>query len=252
MALEMLKLDHPFHAPPWSVTWRMALDEESDVLAQVAAMQPLVRSGGRLVRHESRDSKIATEMLLIAFGELVATPDSRIGFRSLQVGPVLTPHPEEVEWFPEFPLPRWLPDPSIPVTAALLRLVSPERIVSQAVAEMRASEYWRQVAVGLGAEPMSERQLRAYRRLHTSRPPGVRPSEREIELIARRYIQLVAHQGVRRPLPIMADELGLSRAQVRDRVHRARDLGYLEPARPGRVSAEPGPKMVVPDRKSSP
>ena len=53
---------------------------------------------------------------------------------------------------------------------------------------------------------MSERQLQAYRKLAQTRVPGSRPSEREIELIARRYIQLVS-QGIRHPLPQMTDEL---------------------------------------------
>ena len=87
---------------------------------------------------------------------------------------------------------------------------------------------------------MDERQQRASERLRSTRPPGTRPSTREIELIARRYVQLV-EQGVRQPLRTMAGELGLTREQVRDRLHRARDLGYLMPAKQGRVSAERGP-----------
>jgi hypothetical protein len=91
---------------------------------------------------------------------------------------------------------------------------------------------------------MDDRELAAYKRLRRTRVPNARPSEREIKFIARRYIHLVNHDNIRHPLPKMAEELGLSREQVRDRIHRARSLGYLQPAKPGRVSAEPGPRLL--------
>ncbi len=185
-------------------------------------------------------------MLCIAYGPLVQAPDGRLGFASLQVGPILTPRPAPpVERFPDVPFRNWLPDPSIPVTAGLLRLFRPEWIVTEAVAQLRQEARWRSDAERAGrAGPMSDRQVRAYRQLRSGRPASARPTEREIELIARRYVQLVAEEGERRPLPRMAEELGLSREQVRDRVHRARVLKYLQPTRQGRVSAEPGPRLL--------
>jgi hypothetical protein len=146
------------------------------------------------------------------------------------------------------PAESWLPEPAVPVTAGLFRLFSLESIVAQAIAQLRAGEHRQKVAERLGkARAMGNRELDAYRRLRRARTPSARPSEREIELIARRYIQLVG-RGIRHPLPQIADELGLSREQVRDRIHRARQpaLGYLQPAKPGRVSAEPGPRLKGP------
>ena len=70
-------------------------------------------------------------------------------------------------------------------------------------------------------------------------------TEQEIAAIARQYIALVSG-GLRRPLPQIAADFGLTREQARDRVHRARVLGYLEKSTPGKVSAQPGPKLLKP------
>jgi hypothetical protein len=182
--------------------------------------------------------------ICIGYGPLVETSDSRVGMGSFQVGPVLSPHPATTA-FEGVPAESWLPEPAVPVTAGLFRLFSLESIVAQAIAQLRAGEHSWKVAERLGkARAMGNRELDAYKRLQRARTPGARPSERDIELIARRYIQLVG-RGIRHPLPQIAAELGLSREQVRDRIHRARDpkLGYLQPAKPGRVSAEPGPRL---------
>ena len=64
-------------------------------------------------------------------------------------------------------------------------------------------------------------------------------------MIASRYVTLVS-LGSRRPLPRLAEEFGLTREQARDRIHRARELGHLMPTKPGRVNAEPGPKLLRP------
>jgi len=249
-ALALLGLDQPTGGePPAEV--RARLSDEGDVVAEVAASLQLARRRGRLVRFEQRspggrDQPVA-QMLCVLFGPLVQTPDLRLGFGSLEVGPIVSPHAIDVPLLEGIPMYEWRPDPVIPVTAGLFRLFSLERIVAAAVSQLRSSEYWHQVAEKLGkAEPMSDRQQAAYARLRRSRVPGARPTEREIELIARRYLQLVG-RGMRHPLRQIADEIGLSREQVRDRLHRARSpkLGYLEPARPGRVSAEPGPRLLV-------
>jgi hypothetical protein len=254
-ALEMLGLHVPVFGDPLSkVVAGLVVVPDGPVLAQVVARVALTRDRGRLVRHEPvrRGAATRVTMLCVAFGPLIETPDSRIGFGSLEVGPLLTPRPAEPNAVAlpdeELPWQRWLPDPSIPVTAGLLRLISPEKMVAEAVPQLRAAEHWHRVAESRGrAEPMTEAHLRAYRRLRRGRTPGARPSDREIALITRRYLQLV-ERGVRHPLRQMADELGLTRTQVRDRIHRARVLGYLMPARQGRVSAERGPAWPPPTR----
>jgi hypothetical protein len=41
----------------------------------------------------------------------------------------------------------------------------------------------------------------------------------------------------------IAREFGITRAQARDRVHRARTQGYLEPGTQGRAGATIGPRL---------
>ena len=246
-ALEMLGLHRPYGGEPtMHVSARLA--DSDGILAEVAASLPLARSQGRLVRVERNAAggpgKATTQFVCILFGPLVQSAGAQIGFGSFQVGPILTPHQTE-SVLPEVAVFQWRPEPSVPITAGLLRLFSVEQIVSEAVRQLRASEHWRRYAEGLGkAVSMSSRELKAYNRLRLGRAPRTRPSEREIELIARRYLELVNLYHVRNPRPQMAAELGLSQEQVRDRIHRARVLGYLLPARRGRVSGEPGPKFT--------
>jgi hypothetical protein len=50
--------------------------------------------------------------------------------------------------------------------------------------------------------------------------------------------------GDRRPVATTADKLGLSQSKVRDRIYRARQLGYLEPRDPGQ--GRPRGRLTVP------
>jgi hypothetical protein len=68
--------------------------------------------------------------------------------------------------------------------------------------------------------------------------------EDQILRMAVRYCELIA-KGLTRPLPQLAEEFGLTREQARDRVRRARELGYLRPGRRGRAEGIPGPKLLA-------
>ncbi len=48
----------------------------------------------------------------------------------------------------------------------------------------------------------------------------------------------------RRPVAVMAEESGRSRNTVADWVRKARAAGWLGTANPGRVNAEPGPRLI--------
>jgi hypothetical protein len=243
LAIAALGLDRPFGGLP-SDDLRAWFVDEAGVLARIAASISLTRRGGRLVRRERGDGGPA--MLCLAYGELVRSRSGRLGMRSLTVGPILTPQSAGLFGEAGPPLHRWEPAAEIPVTGALLRLISVEDLVSRALERLRTHEHWREVGRRLGElAPPTERDMQRLMKLRKSTAPSRRPTEDEIAAIAGRYVMLVT-AGVRHPLPQLASEFGLTRDQARDRVHRARVLEYLLPAAPGRVSAEPGPKLLRP------
>ena len=88
-------------------------------------------------------------MLCLAYGELVRGRSERLGMRSLSVGPILTPQPAGLFGEGGPPLHRWAPDAEIPVTGALLRLVSIEDLVTRGLEHL---PHERALARG-GAEP---------------------------------------------------------------------------------------------------
>src|SRR5262245_36363336 len=100
-AVEMLGLSGPVHSAPPPAMVEARLVDRGDVLAEVAASLSLIRWRGRLTRVEPRTGRPRKgdgglpEMLCILFGPLVQTQDSRVGFGSIQVGPLLTPHPTD-------------------------------------------------------------------------------------------------------------------------------------------------------------
>lgn len=242
LALAALGLDRPFVGLP-SDDLRAWFVEHDDVLAGIAASIALTRRAGRLVRRERGGGPA---MLCLAYGELVRGRSGRLGMRSLTLGPILTPHPAGFFGEGGPPQHRWEPDAEIPVTGALLRLISIEDLVTRGLERLRTNEHWREMGQKLGdLAPAREHEKQRLVKLRKTTAPSRRPTEDEIAAIAARYVMLVT-RGVRHPLPQLAREFGLTRDQARDRVHRARVLGYLLPAAPGRVSAEPGPKLLRP------
>jgi hypothetical protein len=245
------------------VAW--LVDDEPPLLGRFANLIVLTRQKGRLVRATATDTpRPATlvNLVWIAYGELAQTPDGALVIRSLGLAPAFGPsatgqlEPPIVRPVPggsglELEPLEVRPEPVLGVTAAMLRLLSPEKIVNEAVQYLRASQYRLQLGDRLGATTIDVRQTAAYKRLEQAKPRSrKRPSEDEIAAIAKRYLWLVRH-GSRRPLPQLALEFGLSREQARDRVHRARDLGFLTKGSPGRAGADVGPKLLEPGTNPS-
>ncbi|MFN8223398.1 MAG: hypothetical protein U0R50_09170 [Gaiellales bacterium] len=233
-ALELLRFDRPFVGVPGSTTVAAVGLRPEGPLARVATAVMLSRTKHGVQRTTKRRMP---DVCLVAFGDLIEFGGSRAGFAELHIGPVLRVESDARSR-------RWVPDPMTPVTGSLIRFVSAERLVSDAIEQLRAGDHWLKVAERLNrlSEPMTAVQRRAYRRLHEVKPPGAKLTDEEVELVARRYVQLVS-RGVLKPLPILAAELGITRDQARDRVRRAREAGYLAAARPGRPSAELGPRL---------
>jgi hypothetical protein len=208
--------------------------DQPELVAEFAALVVLARQGGRLVERRAgqrlRYAQKSTA-LWVVYGALVQATDGALVISALAIGPAfagqLTDRGDDV---------------AVGVTAELLRLLSPTTLLGAAVEYLHRSRYWLQVAERLGAPVMPERQRRAFRRLERARLRRSALSEQQIAEIAKRYLALY-RSGMRRPLPQLANEFGISREQARDRVRRAREFGYLTAGTPGRAGAEPGPRL---------
>jgi hypothetical protein len=89
---------------------------------------------------------------------------------------------------------------------------------------------------------ISGRHRHAYERVSSSHRVRARLTEQDLVAIATRYV-IFHRRGERRPVKRIARELGISEKAARDRVARARELGYLTKGQHGRAGAEPGPLL---------
>jgi hypothetical protein len=133
-------------------------------------------------------------------------------------------------------------DISLGVTTEVLRAISPARILADAIAHLETSARWLEIIEQFGGPSMPGTQRQAIERIKSARIRQSRATEDQIEAIALRYLTLY-RAGIKRPLPQIASELGITRDQARDRVHRARKLGFLTSGTQGRASASPGPRL---------
>ena len=201
---------------------------EPDLVAECAALITVRKHNGRL--HADRAGtrlrlREKSNALWIITATIVRAADNVLVIGNFTIAPAF-----------EGQLSRKGDDTALGISSELLRLLSPARLLNE------ATEYL-------------ERQNSYNRRLreitspnHTtprSAPPKTRQpyvGETQVIEIAKRYLTLCS-RGHRHPLPQLAEEFGISRTQARDRVHKARELGYLKPGKQGRAGAEIGPRL---------
>lgn len=220
---------------PVSDVRAIAVDDarEPAVVADFAARIMLTRSGTTLRERRPGDRTrraAAANLWWIAWGPIVRASDGGLVIGSLSIAP----HQRSA---------REATDVALGVTGELLRALAPAKILADAVTYLRRTTHWLDVAESQGHPAAPEAQKRALARVAGSRTRPARVSDDELAGIAARYVQLF-RRGVRRPLPQIAAEFGLSHPQARDRVHRARQRGYLSPGTQGKAGAEPGPRLL--------
>jgi hypothetical protein len=119
------------------------------------------------------------------------------------------------------------------------------RIITDAVAYLRRTAAVLEATEKVpGFPPTPPAQKEALKRVRETRSRPARVPDDEIAALAARYVTLF-RRGLRRPNSQLAAEYGLRSEQVRDRIHRARELGYLTPSKQGRAGGEPTPKLLA-------
>jgi hypothetical protein len=205
-----------------------------DVVADFAARIVLTREGRNLRERRPGDRArrgAAVNLWWIAYGPIVRASDGGLVIGALTLAP--RDGTGEVG-----------ADVALGVTGEVLRALAPAKILAEAVAYLRRTAAWLDSAEQLRGRPAPEPQKRALARVAAARTRPARVPDDELAWLAARYVVLF-RRGVRRPIPQLAAEFGLTREQVRDRVHRAREREFLSPGRRGRAGGEPGPRLLA-------
>jgi hypothetical protein len=209
--------------------------EQPELIAEFAVLRVFRRRGRELVP-ASRDARLSlkakSNSLWVVYGSVVTNTAGTHVIESLSIGPA-------------FPgqLSRAADDLAHGITAALLRLVSPARLLSETIEKLRRDYHALSQLEQRGGHPvMPASQRDAFAKIEAGKAAQTAPSTDQIRMIAERYLTLV-QLGNTRPLQQLADEFGTTRDQMRDRVHKARTDGYLSKGTPGRAGATPGPRL---------
>lgn len=201
---------------------------EPEVVAEFAVPLLAIRNNdGRLADWEPAAKGRLSRWVL--WGTLIATQDGVLALGSLRIDSG-TNRDRDVQ--------------SRGVTAELLRLVRPAEIATEALSELRRVERAERRRLKRDGATMPAERERAFDRLRDLRLAAAATPEAQLRAIAEDYCYLTA-QGQTRPLLELKERFGLTRDQTRDRIRRARELGYLEPGRPGRAEGIPGPRLVA-------
>ena len=208
--------------------------QEPDLVAEFAALRVIQRQGRQLVaRHAGTRLRLRekSNALWIVYGSIVKTSDSPLVIESLAIGPALTRQFSQAG-----------DDPPHGVTTELLRLISPPQLLSATVEQLRRNGHWLAHSTDPNTTRIPQAQQEALDILGAARTRQSHIPEEQLVAIAQRYIVLW-QRGNRHPLPQIASEFGLTRAQIRDRVHKARNQGYLTRGKQGRAGATIGPRL---------
>lgn len=252
-ALRALDEDLHTDSPPSSELRAVVVEdrEQPSLVAEWAMRIILVRrADGRLVerkRERLRKSAMVNQWF-IAWGSIIRARDGGLVLGSLSISPRLDDSAERS-------------DVASGISAELLRVLSPARIVSDTVAYLNRIDRGLRLIEAAGGRAAPDAQKRAHARLRQGRARPARVPDDEIAALASRYVTLY-RRGIRRPLAQLADEFGITVTQARDRIHRARhELDYLSPGTQGRAGAEPTARLLaitspgtvddLPDRKGN-
>jgi len=144
------------------------------------------------------------------------------------------------------------------VTADLLRAVSTREIRDAVRDQLRASgsslldgrALLAQLYRGSGHDvpehlALAEKHAEtAIDSLRSRDPMGPRPTPDESHRLIALGLIAAYQQDEQRPVTRLAEETGIPRSTVADRVRKARAAGWLAETTPGRTGAEPGPRLI--------
>jgi len=211
-------------------------EHQPHLVTEFALLRVVRRQGRKLVAHRAGQHqrlrlREKSNALWIIYGSIVQASNGTLVLESLAIAPAFAGQ-----------LSRKGDDAGRGITADILRILSPARLLSATVEQLQRDGYLLDLAAQHhGAQPMSESQRQLLDRINKGRPRQAHTSDEELAEIAKRYITHLVFG--RRPLPQIALEFGITRTQARDRVHKARQRKFLGPTKPGRASPTLGPRL---------
>ena len=223
------------------VAFQIGGDASADLVAEFAALLVLRRDGGHLQTNPAGTPLRLAETgnaLWIVYGSIVKAVDEALVLGALSLGPAFDLQTGERG-----------NDAALGVTAELLRLLSPTKLLSQTIEYLERPQRLLAPITSSHEEPDSDERDASSEKSDRPTPPVGRARRTAIteELLAEmasRYVTLY-RRGQRQPLPQLAREFGITRSQARDRIHRARQQGWLEPGRERRAGGEPGRRLIA-------
>jgi hypothetical protein len=223
--------------PPdsWREAYPVKDDSFPDRVAEFAVLRVVTRVGGRLVpRPVGRrlNMREKSNALWIVHGSIVLTAHNGLVIETLGLGPAF----DEQFSHKDDEIARG-------ITTELLRMVKLPRILNDTVERLQQNGYLLDRAAKLGSPPMSDTQRELLAKVATASRLRTPVTREQLIAISQRYITLCQY-GVRHPVATIAEELGITHQQARDRIHKARAQNYLAPGVRGRATAAPGPELT--------
>jgi hypothetical protein len=217
------------------VAVRVSDQADPDLVAEFAALLVVHRDNGRL---RSKPTGVPLRLaekgnsLWVAYGPIVKAVDQALVLGALSLGPAFDQQAGDLG-----------NDAALGVTAALLRLISPNKLLSQSVDYL---ERYRRISTITAHQAAAEHadSAPAADEQHVGRGRRAVVSDELLAAMAMSYISL-CRSGRRQPLPLLAAQFGIDRRQARDRIHQARQTGWLTSGRARRAGGEPGPRLVA-------
>jgi hypothetical protein len=209
--------------------------DEPDRVAEFALLRVVKRNRRELVaggRHSKLRLAERSNALWVVYGSIAVAAGGYLVIDALTIAPAFDGQAS-----------RQGDDPALGVTSQLLRLLSPPRILAMCVERLIANGKWLDATAQQRGKPLPDKHRELLSRIEQARPRRSRLSEEHLAELAGRYLTLY-HAGNQQPRAQLAREFGITLTQVRDRIHQARQRGYLTPGARGRTGANPGPRLI--------
>jgi hypothetical protein len=208
------------------------IDDDPRLVAEFAAFR-ILHPDGRRLRSTPPPGRRRLEPAAhwICYGSVIQAADGIVAIETLTFCPAFVGHPN-----------RTSTNPAHTINSQLLRVFSPTSLLTNTVEQLRREGHWLEALAQQGSPSVSERQRDHLGRISTGRSAKTEVRDEALAELAKYYIVLVTY-GHRRPLLQLAHTFGITREQARDRIHKAREHGYLMPSKRGRTNVALGPRL---------
>ena len=217
------------------VAFRVSDQADADLVAEFAALLVVHRDNGRLRgKPPGVRLRLAAKgnSLWVAYGSIVKAIDKALVIGDLNLGPAF-----------DLQAGKEGNDAALGITAELLRLLSPNKLLSQSIDYL---ERHRRISTITARQAATQQATSAPTADEKPLGRGRRTVVTD-ELLAEMAMSYIAlyRNGCRQPLPLLAIQFGIDRSQARDRIHKARQQGWLTTGAERRAGGEPGPRLIA-------